>query len=69
MKALVLTAFGGPDAFELRDLPKPVPQAGQVLVRVQATAVNPLDYQVRRGDYPDLAVSYTHLTLPTNREV
>jgi len=54
MKALVLTAFGGPDAFELRDLPKPVPQAGQVLVRVQATAVNPLDYQVRRGDYPDL---------------
>ena len=54
MKALVLTAFGGPDAFELRDLPKPVPQAGQVLVRVQATAVNPLDYQVRRGDYPCL---------------
>ncbi|WP_445656678.1 zinc-dependent alcohol dehydrogenase family protein [Achromobacter sp. NCFB-sbj8-Ac1-l] len=54
MKALVLTAFGGPDAFELRDLPKPVPQAGQVLVRVQATAINPLDYQVRRGDYPDL---------------
>lgn len=54
MKTLVLTAFGGPDAFELRDLPKPVPQAGQVLVRVQATAINPLDYQVRRGDYPDL---------------
>lgn len=54
MKALVLTAFGGPDAFELRDLAKPVPQAGQVLVRVQATAINPLDYQVRRGDYPDL---------------
>lgn len=54
MKALVLTAFGGPDAFELRDLAKPVPQAGQVLVHVQATAINPLDYQVRRGDYPDL---------------
>ncbi|WP_063580297.1 zinc-dependent alcohol dehydrogenase family protein [Achromobacter ruhlandii] len=54
MKAIVLTAFGGPASFELRDVPKPVPQAGQVLVRVHATAINPLDYQVRRGDYPDL---------------
>ena len=54
MKALVLTAFGGPESFELRDVPKPVPQPGQVLVRVHATSINPLDYQVRRGDYPDL---------------
>ncbi|MBB1624622.1 zinc-dependent alcohol dehydrogenase family protein [Achromobacter sp. UMC71] len=54
MKAVVLNAFGGPEAFELRDVPKPVPQAGQVLVRVHATSINPLDYQVRRGDYPDL---------------
>ncbi|MGE8639959.1 MAG: zinc-dependent alcohol dehydrogenase family protein [Achromobacter sp.] len=54
MKAITLNSFGGPDAFELRDLPKPVPHTGQVLVRVQATSINPLDYQVRRGDYPDL---------------
>lgn len=54
MKAIVLNSFGGPDAFELRDVPKPVPGAGQVLVRVHATSINPLDYQVRRGDYPDL---------------
>lgn len=54
MKALTLSKFGGPDAFELRDVPKPVPGAGQVLVRVHATSINPLDYQVRRGDYPDL---------------
>lgn len=54
MKAQVLTSFGGPQSFELRDVPKPVPQAGQVLVRVQATSINPLDYQVRRGDYADL---------------
>lgn len=54
MKALVLPSFGGPDAFELRDVPKPVPGAGQVLVQVHATSINPLDYQVRRGDYPDL---------------
>ncbi|MDH0302480.1 MULTISPECIES: zinc-dependent alcohol dehydrogenase family protein [unclassified Pseudomonas] len=54
MKALILESFGGPESFEYRDVPKPVPQAGQVLVRVQATSINPLDYQVRRGDYPDL---------------
>lgn len=60
MKALVLTAFGGPQSFELRDVPKPVPQAGQVLVRVHATSINPLDYQVRRGDYPDLVAPARH---------
>lgn len=54
MKAVVLKSFGGPESFELRDVPKPVPGAGQVLVRVHASSINPLDYQVRRGDYPDL---------------
>lgn len=32
----------------------PTAGAGQVLVRVHATSINPLDYQVRRGDYADL---------------
>lgn len=54
MKAVVLKSFGGPASFELHDVPKPMPQAGQVLVRVHATSINPLDYQVRRGDYSDL---------------
>ncbi len=54
MKAVVLQSFGGPEAFELRDVPTPVPGAGQVLVRVHATSINPLDYQVRRGDYSGL---------------
>ncbi|WP_354678238.1 zinc-dependent alcohol dehydrogenase family protein [Cupriavidus plantarum] len=51
MLAQILTAFGGPDAFSLRDVPTPSPGAGEVLVRVHATSINPLDYQVRRGDY------------------
>ena len=53
MKAVVLTSFGGPEAFELRDVPVPPVGPRQVRVRVHATAVNPLDYQIRRGDYPD----------------
>ncbi|OAV54439.1 NADPH:quinone oxidoreductase [Rhizobium sp. WYCCWR10014] len=51
MKAAVLTRFGGPDAFEVRDVPVPAVGPRQVRVRVHATAVNPLDYQIRRGDY------------------
>lgn len=53
MKAMTLNDFGGPDAFVLTEVPKPVPGAGQVLVKVHATSINPLDYQVRRGDYVD----------------
>lgn len=54
MKAITLRSFGGPDVFELVDVPTPRPGDGQVLVRVHATSINPLDFQVRRGDYPDL---------------
>src|SRR3990170_83182 len=53
MKAIVLTRFGGPDAFELREMPVPPTGPRQVRVRVHATAVNPLDYQIRRGDYAE----------------
>lgn len=53
MKAVVLARFGGADAFELRDVPVPHVGPRQVRVRVHATAVNPLDYQIRRGDYAD----------------
>jgi NADPH:quinone reductase-like Zn-dependent oxidoreductase len=53
MKAAVLTRFGGPDAFERREVPVPPVAPRQVRVRVHATAINPLDYQIRRGDYAD----------------
>jgi NADPH:quinone reductase-like Zn-dependent oxidoreductase len=53
MKAVVLTRFGGPDAFEIQTLPVPSVDSRQVRVRVHATAINPLDYQIRRGDYAD----------------
>jgi NADPH:quinone reductase len=54
MKAAVLTAFGGAESFEIQTVPKPVPKPDQVLVRVCATSINPVDYQTRRGDYKDL---------------
>ena len=54
MQAMVLTRFGGPEAFELKQVARPTPGPRQVLVRVMATAINPLDYQIRRGDYTPL---------------
>ncbi len=53
MKAIVLEKFGGFDAFQLRDVPVGSVGSRQVRVRVHATALNPLDYQIRRGDYTD----------------
>lgn len=53
MKAMVLEKFGGIDAFQMREVPVPIAGPRQVRVRVLATAINPLDYQIRRGDYSD----------------
>jgi len=51
MKAAMLKEFGSVENFEIVDIPIPKPGFGEVLVRVFATSVNPLDIQVRRGDY------------------
>lgn len=53
MKAIVLTAFGGIENLQLQEVPVPTFDAGDLLVRVFASSINPLDYQIRRGDYPD----------------
>ncbi|MFC4209788.1 zinc-binding dehydrogenase [Pedobacter petrophilus] len=51
MKAAILKEFGPVENFEIVEVPTPKPGFGEVLVKVFATSVNPLDYQVRRGDY------------------
>lgn len=51
MKAAVLKEFGPVENFEILDIPTPKPGFREVLVKVYATSINPLDYQVRRGDY------------------
>jgi NADPH:quinone reductase len=49
MQAQVLKAFGGPENFELIDIPKPEIRPGMVLVRVAATSVNQVDTKIRAG--------------------
>lgn len=50
MTAWTINDFGGPEVFETREQPVPEVGAGEVLVRVRATSVNPVDYKIRRGD-------------------
>lgn len=49
MKAFVMTRYGGPGASELRDVAKPVPGPDEVLVRVRAAGLNPVDFKIREG--------------------
>jgi NADPH2:quinone reductase len=58
MKAVVATEQGSPDVLRLVDLPKPVPGAGEVLVRIRATSVNPIDTKVRKAKLPMTPTSF-----------
>jgi NADPH:quinone reductase-like Zn-dependent oxidoreductase len=52
MKAMVITDFGGPQVFEAREVERPAPHPNEVLVRVRATSINPVDYKIRRNGHP-----------------
>jgi NADPH:quinone reductase len=49
MLAQVLTAWGGPENFELTDIPKPEIRPGMVLVRIAAASINQIDTKIRAG--------------------
>jgi NADPH:quinone reductase-like Zn-dependent oxidoreductase len=49
MRAAVTETFGGVDRIVVREVPKPAPGPGEVLVRVRAAAMNPLDCNLRQG--------------------
>jgi len=60
MKAVVVHQYGGPEVLKFEDYPDPVPGQGEVLVRVAATSVNPIDYKRRAG----LTKDFYPLTFP-----
>src|SRR5580765_1672611 len=53
MKAIRIHNYGGPDVLQYEDAPRPKPQAGEVLIRVHAAGVNPIDWKVREGHMKD----------------
>jgi NADPH:quinone reductase-like Zn-dependent oxidoreductase len=51
MQAVRIHDYGGPEVLVLEEAPRPQPQAGEVLVRVQAAGVNPADSAMRGGAF------------------
>jgi NADPH:quinone reductase len=63
MKAMVIKDFGGPEVLEQRDIKTPEPGPKEILVRVKATSINPVDYKIRKngkwaGIVPPAVIGY-----------
>lgn len=53
MKAVRVHEYGGPEVLKYEDAPRPEPAAGEVLIRVHAAGVNPVDWKIRAGYLKD----------------
>lgn len=56
MKAWTFARYGGPEVLEWADRPDPVPGKGEIVVRVVAAALNPLDWKLRAGQYKVMTI-------------
>ncbi|OUS07429.1 hypothetical protein A9Q96_05825 [Rhodobacterales bacterium 52_120_T64] len=63
MKAVTYNTYGGTDVLELRDIPRPIPGKDEVLIKVFATTVTPVDTAFRSGN-PKIARLFTGLFKP-----
>src|SRR5262249_76426 len=59
MKAIPIHTFGEPEVMQLEEVPDPQPGPGQVVVRVHAVGVNPVETYIRSGIYPKPPTPYT----------
>src|SRR3989344_5025326 len=51
MKAIRIKQFGGPETMVFEEIPAPKPGPGEILVKVMAAGVNPVDTYIRSGGY------------------
>lgn len=65
MKAVIYNKYGSTDVLKLQDIPRPIPQDNEVLVKIIATSVTPVDTAFRSGN-PKIARLFTGLFRPKN---
>jgi len=63
MKALRIHDFGGPEVMRFEEVPVPEPKDDEILVRVHAASVNPVDYKTRKGAFPAIGREQLPATL------
>jgi NADPH:quinone reductase-like Zn-dependent oxidoreductase len=63
MKAVQIHSYGGSEVLVYEDIPRPEPTSTDVLIRVQAASVNPLDWKIREGYMQDMIPASLPLTL------
>lgn len=50
MKAAIIKRYGGPEVIEIAEVARPVPKSHEVLIKVFAASVNPVDWKIRKGN-------------------
>jgi NADPH:quinone reductase-like Zn-dependent oxidoreductase len=68
MKAIVYRCYGAPDVLKLEDIEKPAPADDELLVRVRAASVNPLDWHYMRGE-PYIMRAESGIGTPTDSQM
>lgn len=49
MKAVVINKYGGNEVLDIRDVPRPIPGQDDVVIKVHAASINPVDWKIRSG--------------------
>ncbi len=49
MKAIIINRYGDSNVLQYTDIEKPIPQAKEVLIKIMAAGINPIDWKIRRG--------------------